>query len=142
MKKKLITAILVLSMAAGIVACGGTGNTDTEKNSENTNTESQMGSENSESEESEEGAVYKIIVVDEANNPVSGVMVQLCKDSCMPKLTDENGIAEFSVEEVTDGYKASIMTNQLPEGYVYEGEAEVYFENGETEVTLVITAEQ
>jgi len=136
--KKILASILLSCMVLSLCACG-TGNGDTNKNSQNTQN-TQNASESEKESESEEGVVYKITVVDEAGNPVSGVMVQLCKDSCFPKLTNANGVAEFPVTEVADGYKAGI-TN-LPEGFVYEGEAEVYYEDGETEVTLVVKVVQ
>ena len=75
-------------------------------------------------------------VVDQNGDPVSGAMVQICKDSCMPAMTGEDGVASFNIE-ITDGYKLSVMT--CPEGYTYEGEAEIYLEYGATEYTLTLT---
>ncbi len=139
MMKKFIMAMLVLSMVASLVACGGTGNSGTDKNSENKGTESQVGSNDSESEESEEDSkvVYKVTVVDESGNPIAGAMVQMCKDACVPARTNDSGVAEFNLEE-TDGYKVSVLS--LPEGYVYEGEAEIYLESGQTELTVTVKA--
>ncbi len=134
MKKKLVTIILMLCMAFSLVACGNGTDKDTQK--ENTQNAQQDENKESESESEETGIVYKIKVVDENNNPIGGMMVQLCKDTCMPKLTNAEGVAEFSVAEKSDDYKAGI-TN-LPDGYIYDGEEYVYFENGATEVTLVI----
>ena len=91
---------------------------------------------------------YKIKLVDEAGNPFAGVMVQLCKDTCMPMLTDENGVASF-VKEESDGYKGAVTV--LPEGYdhimenvdevVEEGGVTVYnyyFEDGSNELTITL----
>lgn len=141
MKKRLVTAVLMLCLALGLVACGGNGESnDTEKNTQQENTQADKDTEKVSEEESEvAGVVYSIKVVDEANNPMANVMVQLCKDTCVPKMTDANGVAEFTVEEIAEGYKASVTV--VPEGYVYE-DGDVYFENGATELTLVLKAAQ
>ena len=142
MMKKILAAILLSSMVFSLCACGaGNGNTNNNQNSNNTQDSQTAGNSEADSEsESEEGVVYTIKVVDESGNPVSGVMVQLCKDSCVPKVTNSDGLAEYPVDEVEDGYKASIT--KLPEGYVYEGEENVYYEEDATEVTLVVKAAQ
>lgn len=140
MKKRLVTAVLMLCLALGLVACGGNGDSNgTENNTQQENTQANKDTEESEEESQTPAVVYTIKVVDEANAPVAGVMVQLCKDSCVPKMTDANGVAEFSVEEIEDGYKANVA--KAPEGYVYE-DGDVYFENGATELTLVLKAAQ
>jgi hypothetical protein len=76
-----------------------------------------------------------IKVTDTEGNPIAGAMVQVCKDSCLPGVTDANGVAKFAVAEDT-GYKASFLS--LPEGYVYVDETvtEWYFEDGATEITI------
>lgn len=141
MKKRLVTAVLMLCLAFSLVACGGNGGSnDTEKNNTQQDSQADKDTEKESEKESEKtGATYTIKVVDEANAPVAGVMVQLCKDSCVPKMTDANGIAEFTVAEIAEGYKANVA--KAPEGYVYE-DGDVYFENGATELTLVLKAAQ
>ena len=143
MKKRLVTLVLMLCMALCLVACGGNGNDkDTEKNNtENTQQDDTQKDEDTESEsESEEtGVVYTIKVVDEANNPMATVMVQLCKDTCVPKMTDANGEAKFTVDEIAEGYKANVTV--VPDGYTYD-QGDVYFEDGATEVVLVLKAAQ
>lgn len=137
MKKRLITLVLMLAMALSLVACGGGSNTDTEKpNTENTQNDDQANTD-TETESEETGVVYTVKVVDESNAPVAGVMAQLCKDLCVAKPTDANGVAEFTVEEIADGYKANIAV--VPPGYTYE-DGDVYFEDGATEVVLVLKA--
>lgn len=143
MKKRLVTAVLMLALALSLVACGGGSNTDSEKpNTENTQDDAQA-NEDTETESEEEseatGVVYTIKVVDENNNPIAGVMVQLCKDSCMAKATGSEGVAEFTVEEASEEYKANIAV--VPPAYTYDG-GDVYFEDGATEVTLVLKAAQ
>lgn len=81
--------------------------------------------------------IYSVTVVDEGGNPVAGAMVQLCKDSCVPGVTDASGVATFTL--AADDYKASMLT--MPEGYEYAGEEDTfYFENGSTELTITLKA--
>lgn len=78
---------------------------------------------------------YTVTVVDQEGNPVSGVMVQMCKDSCIPGVTNDAGVAAFRMYE--DDYKVSLLT--MPEGYAYAGEEEIfYFETGSYELTIVL----
>ena len=85
----------------------------------------------------EDGKItYTVKVVDGSGNPMAGVAVQICKDSCLPGVTDASGVATFRVAEA-EGYKVSFLT--LPEGYTAEAE-EFYFEAGATEMTLTLTA--
>lgn len=80
-------------------------------------------------------AVVEVKVVDAKENPVSGVMLQICKDTCVPMVTDENGIARFNLEP-TDEHKLSVLS--CPEGYVYNGEPEMYLVEGVTEYTVAL----
>ena len=137
MKKRIVTIVLMLCMAFGLVACGNGSTQDTQKN--NTENSEQDQNQANKDTEKEEKLAYTIKVVDENNNPMAGVVVQLCKDACIPSVTDENGVAEFVVKELSDEYKASVA--DVPEGYVYE-DGDVYFKNGATEVTLVLKAAQ
>lgn len=128
MKNKLVATILLLCMALSFVACGKGSDKDVQKD----NTDN--------SQQDETDVVYTIKVVDEKNNPIGGMMVQLCTYTRMPELTNAKGIAEFKVQEASDDYKACITS--LPDGYVYEGEEYLYFENGATEVVFVIEHEK
>ncbi len=128
--KKVLAVVLALTMLLCFCGCGG--NTD-----DNTTTTSTTESQSTENENPVENKGFKVTVVDEGGNAVSGVMVQLCKDACVPAKTDDNGVATFTIE-VTDGYKLSVMS--CPEGYEYTGEAEVYLEDGATEYTLTVKA--
>jgi hypothetical protein len=86
-----------------------------------------------------EGMVkYTVTVVDEAGTPVVGAMVQLCKDSCVPAVTDASGVATFTLPE--DDYKASMLA--MPAGYAYAGEADTFYFEGAFELTITLkTAE-
>ncbi len=130
--KKVLVALLALGILFCFCACGG--NDDGKTTTTTTTTTENQQTEN---ENPVENKGFKVTVVDEVGNAVSGVMVQLCKDACVPAKTDDNGVATFTIE-VTDGYKLSVMS--CPEGYEYTGEAEVYLEDGATEYTLTVKA--
>lgn len=79
---------------------------------------------------------YTVKVVDEGGNPVAQAMVQICKDSCLPGMTNAEGVATFTVLEDT-GYKVSFVS--MPAGYESE-ETEFYFEDGSYEMTITLKA--
>ena len=88
-------------------------------------------------EENENGMVqYTVTVLDEEGNPIVGAMVQLCKDSCVPAVTDANGVATFNLPE--DDYKASMLA--MPAGYEYAGEADTFYFEGAYELTITLKA--
>ncbi len=128
--KKLLALILAFGMILCLCACGGDNNgpTNNEPINNQTNTET--------SSKVETTPKFEVTVTDADGNSVEGVMVQLCKEACVPARTDANGVAIFNLE-ITDGYKLSVMS--CPEGYEYTGEAEIYLEDGATEYTLEIT---
>lgn len=78
---------------------------------------------------------YTVKVVDEGGNPVVGAAVQLCKDSCLPGMTNAEGVATFRTVE--DTYKVSFMT--MPAGFQSDAE-EFYFEDGAFELTITLKA--
>ena len=80
-------------------------------------------------------AGFKVTVNDDEGAAVAGVVLQVCKDTCVPCVTDAEGVATFNVE-ITSEHKLSVLT--LPEGYEYTGEAEIYLEDGMTEFTVVV----
>ena len=137
MKKRLVTAVLMLALALSLVACGGGNAGDTEKNntqnSQQDDAQADKDTEKeSESENVDDGKIeYTVKLVDASGNPVAGQMIQVCNASnCFaPVATDANGVAVFRLEE-SDEYKAKLMT---------AGEdAYVYFEAGATELTLTM----
>lgn len=130
--KKVLAVLLALGMLFCFCACGGN---DDDKTTTTTTTTT----ENNQTEDNNtvENKGFKVTVVDEDGNAVSGVMVQLCKDACVPAKTDDKGVATFTIE-VTDGYKLSVMS--CPAGYEYTGEAEIYLEDGATEYILELKA--
>ena len=64
-------------------------------------------------------------------------MVQICLDTCFPGMTNESGVAQFSVQEAD--YKVSFLA--MPAGFTYSTEEqEFYFEDGSTELTITLKA--
>ena len=125
--KRFLTFALVACLVFGLCACGEAasdpkGYSPQETTEEPTQTVS-------------DGKVeYTVKVVDEAGNPVSGAAVQLCKDSCLPGMTNAEGVATFRVVE--DDYKVSFMT--MPAGF--EAEAEEFYFEGSYELTITLKA--
>lgn len=136
MSKKILAAILAAVMALCLCACAGNEETQPSDSAPTENTGATV--ESTEPTVSDGKVVYTIKVVDENGKGISGVMVQLCKDSCMPGFTNGDGVAEFKVV-AADGYHASVT--DMPTGYAYATEqTEFDFENGATEVTIVLKA--
>ena len=81
---------------------------------------------------------YRIRVVDQDGNPIEGAYVQFCLEVCNFYMTNAEGWALIEAD-IADGYKAHIIS--LPTGYEsYTFSTEdVYFEAGQTEMTLVAT---
>lgn len=138
--KNIGIALLMLCLALSLCACGG----ETVEPASEAEPEAPVVEEVTKAApEQEEAALpegmvaYKVTVVDEGGNPIASAMVQLCKDSCVPAVTDANGVASFTLAE--DDYKAQMLT--MPEGYEYAGEEDTfYFEDGSHELTIVLKA--
>lgn len=137
MKRFGITA-LVICMMLVLCACGGSDEVPAATEAPTTQATVVETTEAVVEEEATvpEGMIsYTVTVVDEEGTPVAGAMVQLCKDSCIPGVTNDAGVAAFRVYE--DDYKVSML--MMPEGYAYAGEEEeFYFETGSYELTIVL----
>ena len=135
--KKIIAIMLMLCFALTLCACG-----EEAVESNESSVAAVESSEASEVNESKEESVeideaeFKVTIVTADGTPVPGVMVQLCKDTCIPAKTGEDGVAIFKAE-ITDGYKLSVLS--CPAGYIYEGDAEIYLESGITEYTVELS---
>lgn len=134
--KRLITMLLVLTMALCLVACGQdatTPPTTTTKPAPTTTVAPPTTS-------SVDNTVYnyKIRVVDQDGNPIEGAYVIFCLEQCNFYATNAEGWALIEAE-ITDGYQAHIMS--LPTGYEGYTFSEEYtnFASGQTEMTLVAT---
>ena len=81
---------------------------------------------------------YYVLVIDQNDNPIPGVMVQICGDvtGCkMPQLTDENGKAAFTYNE-GENYHAQLT--QLPDGYTV-GDVSAYYDIVDDVATIKLT---
>ena len=139
--KRIIAAILLISALFALCACGEGSDTSVAESSNADVSASVSGSASSAESEAESKndialATFKVKLVDGDGNAVSGVMVQLCKDTCMPAMSDSEGVASFNAE-IVDGHKLSVLS--CPAGYTYEGEAEIYLEAGISEYTITLT---
>ena len=121
-----MTACLLL----GLCACGGTA-----ANNETTAATTEATQADTTAPVDDGKVTYTVKVVDEGGNPVAGAGVQLCKETCLPGLTNAEGVAEFRVVE--DTYKVSFM--MMPEGYEADDE-EFYFDDGSFELTITLKA--
>lgn len=131
--KRLLALALTLCLMLCLCAC--VGNTDTNSATEPTTESTEPTTESTEPTTEAAEPTYVVTVVDETNAPVAGAWVQLCLESCVPAMTDENGVANFFLEE--DDYKVSFTV--MPPGYEYAGEEqEWYFADGENTMTITL----
>lgn len=82
-------------------------------------------------------ADYAIAFVDEAGNPVAGVVANVCDDvSCTVVTSDASGRASFSLPS----YAYDVHVIQVPEGYAMPGEGYVLPAEG-GEITISLSAQ-
>lgn len=135
--KCLLAFVLMLTLALSLCACGGEEAPAAEAPvvTEAPAVPEAPAEETAAPTEAEGG--YTVTVVDETGNPIAGAMVQLCKDACVPGMTDAEGVAKFSLPE--DEYKVSFLA--LPAGYTYVDETqEFHFADGSMELTITLKA--
>ncbi|MGN0998983.1 MAG: hypothetical protein ACI4PO_05475 [Faecousia sp.] len=139
MKKQTIFGILALIACLCLCACGGETPTGTTAATDPNPTVTAPTQTEGTTAPTEDGKIlYRVAVVDQDGNPVSGAMVQLCLDTCLPGATNASGVAEFKVTEAD--YKVSLM--MMPAGYTYATEEqEFHFAAGTTELTITLKAE-
>ena len=130
--KKIIAALLLVCMAVCLCACGETAEPEV------TNPQITLPQETEPEKTEPQGITYTVKVVDEGGNPVVGAMVQLCADSCLPKITDAQGVAVYENMEECSDYKASVT--MYPEGYEQLGDVADHYLEGKTEITITVKA--
>ena len=131
--KRLLAVVLALGLMLCLCACGG--NEQPEVTTDSTTEATQPTTEATEPTTEAAEPTYVVTVVDQDNAPVAAAWVQLCLESCVPAMTDENGVANFFLEEAD--YKVSFTV--MPPGYEYAGEEqEWYFADGENTMTIVL----
>ena len=127
---KILVLLLCLSMVLCLFACG-----QEQKPTETTESTTEDTTETTTLPEDDGKVTYTVKVTDEQGNPIAGAIVQMCKDACVPAVTDANGVATYNLVE--DTYKVSFLS--MPAGYTAE-ETEFYFEDGATELTIQLKA--
>ena len=132
--KRLICAMLVLMLVMGLCACGGEETPKAEPTVAATEAPVVVPEETAAPADGK--VTYTIHVQDENGTAIAGAMVQICKDTCLPGMTDAEGNAVFTVDEAD--YKVSFLT--LPAGYTYTTEETEFYFNGATEITLTLKA--
>lgn len=129
---KLLALVMALAMVLCLAACGGNENPTTEPqgSTEFSNPADTTGTTDAtDASEPDDGKkTYTITLKDSQGNPLSGQMVQICLDSCVPAMTDANGVATFNLVEES-GYSAGVSSD-------YEA-TKVYYEDGQYDVTIV-----
>lgn len=87
---------------------------------------------------SDDTITYTVTVVDGDGQPVGGVELQFCDESScrQPVVTDDNGVV--SEKYIESAYHVTV--NSVPDGYS-AAETVYYFNEGETEMTIVLITE-
>ncbi len=137
---RILVCVLAFVMVFSLCACAKDGSGDETKDpvndTQNAEKDTTADTEEQNSPVQNNTAKFEVTVKDQDGNAVPAVMVQICKDACIPARTDENGVATFVIDEITSEHKLSVMS--VPEGYSFDAE-EIYLEDGMTEYTLEIT---
>lgn len=129
MMRNLLAFLLCACMVFALCACtqepAGTENSTTLPTQQPTDAPTEAPTDNK--------VTYTVKVTDESGNAVAGVVVQLCKDTCIPGFTGEDGTYQFKVVE--DDYKVTVT--QAPEGFAADT-TEYHFAEGAYELTIVL----
>jgi hypothetical protein len=132
--KRLLALALALGLMLCLCACGGETPETTEPSTQPTTLSTEPLIKPTEPPVVAK-PTYVVTVVDEENAPVAGAWVQLCLESCVPAMTDENGVANFFLEEAD--YKVGFTV--MPAGYEYAtDEQEWHFADGENTMTIIL----
>jgi hypothetical protein len=138
--RKILAVVITIMLMVAVSACGSDSpDQNTPNPTQNTITEATT--QEKENENTTEPTTtapdpdYVITVVDENGNPISGVLLQMCLETCVPGKTNEDGVAEFYLDEAD--YKVSLLN--MPYGFDYStDETEWYFGSGEKTMTIVL----
>ena len=130
--KKIFALLLALCMVFALCACGG----NADANKETTGATKAPDKETTAPTVDDGKVTYTVKVVDGEGKGVVGAMVQLCLETCLPAMTNMQGVATYRVNEAD--YKVSFV--QMPAGYTAE-ETEYHFAEGSYELTITLKAE-
>lgn len=129
--KRILALIAAVCVLACLCACADGDNTETTPAATTESVATTTAA-------AESSASVEVKVVDADGNGIQGVMLQICKDTCIPMVTDAQGIAKFNLEPTAE-HKLSVLS--MPEGYVYDGEPEMYLVEGVNEYTVELDAQ-
>lgn len=130
--KSVFALLLALCMVFALCACGG----NSDETNGTTGATKAPGKETTAPTVDDGKVTYTVKVVDEQGKGVVGAMVQLCLETCLPAMTNLQGVATYRVDEAD--YKVSFV--QMPAGYTAE-ETEYHFAEGAYELTITLNAE-
>lgn len=140
--KNLLALVLALTMVLCLFACGNGDNGTTEPDTSSTTLPKQTEPQQTEPTGGDDitepvDYVYTVTVKDTSGNPISGVWVQICAgDSCVPKCTDENGVAGYDAE-ITGNGEMTAKIISMPEGYQAANDTtEISMADGNTDVVF------
>lgn len=135
MKMKSVFALLLaLCMVFALCACGG--NSDEANGTTGATKAPATNNETTAPTVDDSKVTYTVKVVDEQGKGVVGAMVQLCLETCLPGMTNMQGVATYRVNEAD--YKVSFV--QMPAGYTAE-ETEYHFAASSYELTITLKSQ-
>lgn len=129
-----LACLMALLLCLFCIFCACTEGDPADTETDTGTAESTADETNGETEADDGKAEYTVTVTDADGNPLAGVMVQLCLESCVPGVTDENGVATYNLPEAD--YKAAIIS--LPEGYTYATDETEFYFNGAYSLAIVL----
>lgn len=128
--KNILLLVLAMAVVLSLCACG-----ETENKGGETTESTAVTQQTTEATTDDSKVTYTVTVVDEQGKPVSGVMVQLCLEACIPAITNVEGVATWNLDEAD--YQASFVN--IPEGYAQDAN-KYSFQSGSYELTLTLKA--
>ena len=129
--KRLLALALALGLVLCMCACGGSsedkGTSETTTaatvpsvthEEEKTEPSGDISASEEVTESTEEAALptYTVTVVDESNNPLAGVALQMCLDTCRPGVTDANGVVTFDNIHISKWISVSVDLDGFVDG--------------------------
>lgn len=140
--KNLLALVLALTMVLCLFACGNDENGTTEPDTSSTTQPNQTEPQQTEPTGGNDVVepvdyVYTVTVKDSSGDPIPGVWVQICAgDSCVPKSTNDSGVAGYDTEITGNGEMAAKIIS-IPEGYyAADGVTEISMADGTTDVVF------
>ncbi len=133
--KRLFAVVLVLTMVVAFAGCADTQPTD--PSTTGSKPTGEVPPTTSSKPEAGPAVTYRVKVQDPDGNPIEGVMIQLCLESCFMSRSNAEGYAEFTEDlaPVAEGYKVNVFSAS---GYEYDKTILFYFDEGKTEMVITL----